>query len=216
MVGKSRRHDPAGTSPPEAAPAETASPETELAGKASPETAPPLPDIAEVERAFIVSSLHLTEPGHEGLSEFEFALTVVNHAFQRWVTRGMAAAGLPELSPLDALILHCIRHRHREKSIADVMFTLNLSERHYLNYAIKKLDGAGLITRRRQGKEVFLGATDKGRDACTEYARLRRFCLLELIPRDRKVAGLEIGDVAKALRVLTGFYEQASRSAASL
>ncbi|GAA4487855.1 winged helix DNA-binding protein [Gluconacetobacter asukensis] len=169
-----------------------------------------------MERAFIVSSSHLASPGNEDLSEFEFALTVVNHAFQRWVVRGMAAANLPDLSPLDALILHSVNHRHRQKSISDLMFTLNLSERHYLNYAMKKLDRLGLITRRRDGKEVFVGTTEKGRAVCEDYARIRKVCLLELIPPDRSPGGVKIGEVAKALRVLTGFYEQASRSASSL
>ncbi|MFT8612104.1 MAG: winged helix DNA-binding protein [Gluconobacter oxydans] len=177
---------------------------------------PVMPDVADMERAFIVSSSHLALPGNEDLSEFEFALTVVNHAFHRWMSRGMAAAGLPDLSALDTLILHSVTHRNREKSISDLMFTLNLSERHYLNYALKKLDEHGLIQRRRQGKEVFVSTTQKGREACMEYARLRRICLLEHIPQNREVGDVTIAEVAKALRVLTGFYEQAARSAASL
>lgn len=182
--------------------------------KQAEEHALPLTD--DETRSYIVSSSHLATPGSEDLSEFEFALTVANHAFQRWVARGMAAAGMPELSPLDSLILHAIHHREREKSISDLLLTLNLSERHYLNYAMKKLDDLDLITRRKQGKEVFLAATEKGRALCIEYARLRRFCLLELIPSDRKVANVPISELAKALRVITGLYEQASRSAASL
>ncbi|AZV40524.1 MULTISPECIES: winged helix DNA-binding protein [Komagataeibacter] len=168
------------------------------------------------QRPFIISSSHLASPGQEDVSEFEFALTVVNHAFQRWVARGMASAGLPELSPLDALILHSANHRNRSKSISDLMFTLNLPERHYLNYAMKKLDELGLIVRTRRGKEVFVGATKKGQEYCEKYARIRRICLLELMPADRQVGDVAIEDVAKALRVLTGLYEQASRSAASL
>ncbi|MBB2196631.1 winged helix DNA-binding protein [Gluconacetobacter dulcium] len=171
---------------------------------------------AGTSRPFIVSSSHLATPGNEDLSEFEFALTVVNHAFQRWVTHCMTAVGLPELSALDSLILHSINHRHREKSISDLMFTLNLSERHYLNYAMKKLEELDLITRRRQGKEAFVATTEKGRTICGSYAELRKVCLLDLVPADRKAAAVPIGDIAKALRVLTGFYEQASRSAASL
>ncbi|AFW02591.1 transcriptional regulator [Gluconobacter oxydans] len=177
---------------------------------------PPAPDTTAIERAFIVSSSHLATPGNEDLSELEFALTVMNNAFQRWVQRCMAAVGLPELSVLDTLILHSINHRHREKSIPDLMFTLNLTERHPLNYSMKKLDELGLIERRKQGKEVFLHTTERGRQYCQDYARLRRVCLLELAPSDRKVGGVPISDVAKALRVLTGFYEQASRSAVSL
>lgn len=167
-------------------------------------------------RTFIISSSHLASPGNEDLSEFEFALTVVNHAFQRWVTHCMTAVGLPELSALDSLILHSINHRNREKSISDLMFTLNLSERHYLNYAMKKLEELELITRRRQGKEAFVATTQKGRKICGDYAELRKVCLLDLVPADRSAAGVAIGDIAKALRILTGFYEQASRSAASL
>jgi predicted MarR family transcription regulator len=182
-----------------------------VAAPTAPAGAPP----AE-ERAFIVSSSHLATPGNEDLSEFEFALTVVNHAFQRWVVRGMAVAGLPDLSPLDALILHSVHHRGRRKSISDLMFTLNLSERHYLNYAMKKLDALGLITRTRAGKEVFVSATEKGRRVCEDYARIRKACLLELVPSDRRAGGTAIAEVAKALRVLTGLYEQASRSAVSL
>ena len=140
----------------------------------------------------------------------------MNNAFQRWMTRASAVAGLPELSALDILILHSINHRDREKSIADLMFTLNLSERHYLNYAMKKLDDLGLIARHRRGKEVYLKATLKGREYCTDYARVRSACLLDLLPEDMEHGGVALGEVARAMRVLTGFYEQAARSAASL
>ena len=165
---------------------------------------------------FIVSSSHLAVPGAEDLSEFEFALTVANHAFQRWMTCGMQAVGARDLSPLDVLVLHCINHRNRPKSISDILFMLNISERHYLNYSMKKLEKMELISKSKAGKEVFLQATPKCSEACQDYARVRQACLLDLIPKDRGVAQSRIDEVARALRVLTGFYEQASRAATSL
>lgn len=183
---------------------------------ASSRKTPPCTQSPDNKKPYIVSSSHLASPGYEDVSAFEFALTVMNNAFQRWMTRASAVAGLPELSALDILVLHSINHRDREKSIADLMFTLNLSERHYLNYAMKKLDDLGLITRHRRGKEVYLKATLKGREYCTDYARVRSACLLDLLPEDMEHGGVALGEVARAMRVLTGFYEQAARSAASL
>lgn len=183
---------------------------------ASPRKARTRKHMPESEAPYIVSSSHLASPGYEDVSAFEFALTVVNNAFQRWMTRASAVAGLPELSALDVLVLHSINHRDREKSIADLMFTLNLSERHYLNYAMKKLEDLGLITRHRRGKEAYLKVTPKGRNYCTQYARVRSACLLDLLPADLEPGGVALGEVARAMRVLTGFYEQAARSAASL
>lgn len=178
--------------------------------------APVQNNTVESDKLYIVSSSHLASPGYEDVSAFEFALTVINNAFQRWMTRASAVAGLPELSALDVLVLHSINHRDREKSIADLMFTLNLSERHYLNYAMKKLDDLGLITRHRRGKEAYLKVTPKGSDYCAEYARVRSACLLDLLPADLEPGGVALGEVARAMRVLTGFYEQAARSASSL
>ena len=43
----------------------------------------------------VVSSAHLARSSLPALSEVEFALTMANNAFQRWMVRCMTAAGLP-------------------------------------------------------------------------------------------------------------------------
>ena len=53
----------------------------------------------------VVSSAHLASSGMPELSEMEFALTMANHAFQRWMSRCMTAAGMPGLAPLEVLEL---------------------------------------------------------------------------------------------------------------
>ena len=100
----------------------------------------------------IVSSAHLADSALPALSELEFALTMANHAFQRWMVRCMAAAGA-QMSPLEVLILHQVAHRDRPKSLADLCLVLNIGDTHLANYAIRKLASQGLVRTGRKGKE---------------------------------------------------------------
>lgn len=61
-------------------------------------------------RDAIVSSSHLASSAPE-LSEVEFGLIIASHAFNRWMVRCMACAGLPELTSLDILVLNHVFHR---------------------------------------------------------------------------------------------------------
>ncbi|MGH8600346.1 MAG: winged helix DNA-binding protein, partial [Burkholderiales bacterium] len=72
----------------------------------------------------IVSSAHLVSPKSAELSEFEFGLIIAGHAFDRWMTRCMAAAGVKDMTPVDVLVLHHVNHRGRDKKLADVCFVL--------------------------------------------------------------------------------------------
>ena len=76
-------------------------------------------------RDAIVSSSHLASSAPE-LSEVEFGLIIASHAFNRWMVRCMACAGLPELTSLDILVLNHVFHRGRGKKLADICFTLNV------------------------------------------------------------------------------------------
>lgn len=102
----------------------------------------------------IVSSAHLAEGGSPGMSEVEYGLILASHAFSRWMVRCMAAAGLPGLSPpIEVLILHSIRHRDREKKLADICLVLDIEDTHIATYAIRKLESAGLLTTGKAAKE---------------------------------------------------------------
>ena len=65
----------------------------------------------------IVSSSHLVSPRSVELSELEFGLIVAWNAFSRWAVRCMAAAGCPDLTITDVLVLHHISHRARNKKL---------------------------------------------------------------------------------------------------
>ncbi|KAG1446230.1 hypothetical protein G6F57_017373 [Rhizopus arrhizus] len=103
-------------------------------------------------RDAIVSSAHLASSAPE-LSEVEFGLIIASHAFNRWMVRCMACAGLPELTSLDILVLNHVFHRGRGKKLADICFTLNVEDTHLVNYSLKKLERLGVVQSAKTGKE---------------------------------------------------------------
>lgn len=115
-------------------------------------------------RDAIVSSSHLASSAPE-LSEVEFGLIIASHAFNRWMVRCMACAGLPELTSLDILVLNHVFHRGRGKKLADICFTLNVEDTHLVNYSLKKLERLGVVQSAKTGKEVIYTTTDAGATA---------------------------------------------------
>src|SRR6187402_2613242 len=115
--------------------------------------------------AGIVSSSHLVSPRSVELSELEFGLIVAWNAFSRWCVRCMAAAGCPDLTITDVLLLHHINHRARNKKLADICFVLNYEDTHVVAYSLKKLVAAKLVATEKVGKEVLYRPTPAGEAA---------------------------------------------------
>ncbi|MEJ2042320.1 MAG: winged helix DNA-binding protein [Reinekea sp.] len=161
----------------------------------------------------IVSSSHLSESGTE-LSEFEYALTMANNAFSRWLIHCMAAAGNKELSSIDILILHNVHHRERPKRIADICFMLNIDDTHTVSYSLRKLGKLGLVSSEKVGKETFYTTSDSGATLCLKYRDVRKDCLVDSLAT-LGVSREELGNMAKFLRTMSGVYDQAARAAAS-
>ncbi|PVH30369.1 winged helix DNA-binding protein [Pararhodobacter oceanensis] len=160
----------------------------------------------------VVSSAHLAQASVPALSELEFAMTMANHAFQRWIVRCMAAAGA-QMSPLEVMILHQVAHRNRPKTLADLCLVLNIEDTHLANYALRKLSAQGLVESERRGKEKAVRVTPEGAALCTRYREIREALLL---PGLAGVDGAEMSRLAGLLRALSGSYDQAARSAAAL
>lgn len=163
----------------------------------------------------IVSSSHLISPKTPGLSEVEFGLIIAGHAFERWMTRCMAAAGMKDMPPLNVLVLHRVNHQSRPKRLADICFALSIEDTHVVSYSLKKLTGLGLVQNARRGKEVLLSTTKAGKALCERYCKVRETCLLPSFS-DVEEEGERIADKARTLRTLSGRYDQAARSATRL
>lgn len=162
----------------------------------------------------VVSSAHLARSGLPALSEIEFALTMSNHAFQRWIVRCMSAAGGPPMSPLEVLIVHLVHHRERPKTLADICLVLNVEDTHLANYAIKKLAEHGLVAVGRKGKEKTVAITPEGAALCTRYGEVREALLVRSAER-LGIDPAEMSRLAALLRMLSGSYDQAARAAAA-
>lgn len=163
----------------------------------------------------IVSSAHLASGAMPALSELEFGMILLDHAFERWMVRCMAAAGVPDLSPLDVLVLHTVAHRARSKRVADICLVLNIEDTHLVTYSLKKLDAHKLLATGRRGSEKTVGLTPKGGEVVQRYRKVREALLVKSV----KSAGLDeqrLSEIAGLMRALSGHYDQAARAAASL
>lgn len=162
----------------------------------------------------IVSSAHLVSPRSSEMSEFEFGLIVAGNAFNRWIVHCMSATGLSDLTPLDVLVLHHVSHRARDKRLSDICFIMNIEDTHLINYSLKKLQGLGVVASRKNGKEVTYASTELGNQYVQRYRDIRESCLIDALKADDSL-NRDIGELARLLRVLSGVYDQAARSAAS-
>jgi len=163
----------------------------------------------------VVASGHLARGALPALSEIEFGLMMLHNAFSRWMVRCMAAAGVADLSANDIMILHNIRSRSKPKTIADICLILNIEDTHLVTYAIKKLERMKLVRSGKRGKEKLVSVTSAGEEACDRYFAIREALLV------RSVLGSEVSPenlsaIAARLRALSGHYDQAARSAASM
>ena len=163
----------------------------------------------------VVSSAHLAEVSFPEISELEFGLIIASNAFNRWVVQAMTAAGHPELSALEVLVLHTVRHKDRPKTLAGICLVLNVEDTHLVNYAVKKLTRAGLAASGRRGKEKTVEATPAGRKACDAYREIRERLLLDAV-MDRGLDPATVSQVAALLRMMSGQYDQAARAATVL
>jgi predicted MarR family transcription regulator len=188
---------------------------TPLAKKPAPHASPSENTGTAAASAPIVSSAHLVSPRSAEMSEFEFGLIVAGNAFHRWITHCMSAAGLKDLTPLDVLVLHHVTHRARNKRLADICFIMNVEDTHLINYALKKLQNLGVVASSKSGKDVTYASTEIGRDFVARYREIRESCLINALNADDGL-NRDIGELARLLRLLSGIYDQAARSAASL
>ncbi|HET8727608.1 MAG TPA: winged helix DNA-binding protein [Alphaproteobacteria bacterium] len=164
----------------------------------------------------IVSSAHLVSDRAAELSEYEFGVIVASNAFNRWIVRCMTAAGVPDLSPMDVLVLHGVNHRGRGKRLTDLCLVYGVEDQHLVSYSLKKLLRLKLVARTRQGKEALFAATEEGRAVCARYREVREDCLVEGLSALGQLDPADLAATARLLRALSGVYDQAARSATVL
>src|SRR5699024_8315 len=164
----------------------------------------------------IVSSAHLAAGEAAEMSQLEYALINASNALERCMVHCMTAASVPNLSPLDVLVLHHTNHRGREKTLAGICLVLNVEDSHLVNYSLKKLRKLDLVNARRRGKESTYSTSEQGEAVCKRYRQIRETCLLETLTALGGPGLEDLPQVALRLRALSGVYDQAARAATSL
>jgi len=185
--------------------------ETTMPAK-SPIPAPGIEPLPESHR--IVTSAHLVSEKSPELSELEFGLIMASHAFSRWITRCMKAAGVKEMTATDVLVLHHTNHRGLEKGVADICFVLNIEDTHVVSYSLKKLMSAGYVRSQKRGKEVFFSTTEAGQALCMQYRGVREACLMPGFSGTES-ENKQLREMAELLRTVSGRYDQAARTASA-
>ncbi len=155
----------------------------------------------------IVSSGHLASGALPALSEFEFGMILAGHAFERWMVRCMAAAGVPNLSAMDVLVIHNVNHRAKAKRLADIAMVLAVEDIHVINYAVKKLERLGLVKTRvsaRRGRRDHAGR----RRAVHEVPRNPREAAGRAGVKGARHRRRPLSEIAAMMRALSGNYDQ--------
>lgn len=146
----------------------------------------------------------------QAMTQFELAMIVAKHAHEQWGLRCAATTGVKGYSPTDLLVLHMVGYG--PKRLADICFALNVEDTHIVSYALKKLQRDGLVTTEKIGKDTFFVVTDLGAKLVAEYKSVRKRYLIRSLA---KLSGgtPELEQVTEMLRMLSGLYQQAARSA---
>ncbi len=144
------------------------------------------------------------------MTQFELAMIVAKHAHEQWGLRCAAATGVKGYSPTDLLVLHMVGYG--PKRLADICFALNVEDTHVVSYALKKLQRDKLVSTQKIGKDTFFAPTDLGSEMIADYKAVRKRYLVRALA---KLSGgaPELEQVTEMLRMLSGLYQQAARSA---
>ncbi|MXO66736.1 winged helix DNA-binding protein [Altericroceibacterium endophyticum] len=144
----------------------------------------------------------------------EFAISLVAQAYNRWIVRCAIAAGA-QLTPLEVLILHTVRHRDKPKRFMDILLILQIEDAHLANYAVGKLQKANLVHVEKAGKEKIVGISEEGIAWCDAYRDLREQLLVEIIG-ESSLEPEQLSDSARQLQLLASHYNQATRAVATM
>lgn len=171
---------------------------------------------AQVSETFY-SQWHLARnPSELRVTEFEYAMLRVHEAFARWVQSVFDIVSETDLSFPEITILHVIRMRRRPKTATQIARIINREDIANVQYVLRKLEGLGLIEKaaQKQSKTQSYVVTARGEQMTDDYGELRRRLLMKQLNFiDHGEERLE--EATRLITMLTGIYEELSRTAAS-
>jgi predicted MarR family transcription regulator len=160
---------------------------------------------------------HLANSGTEVLvTEFEWGLIRLHEAFARWVSTCSSLLVDEDIKFAEHMILHIIRMHNRPKNSLTIARMMNRDDLANLQYSLRKLEAAGLISKCKEktGKSFAYVVTEQGKQITDGYAAIRSDLLIKAIGTISNIDE-RMSEMTKLISVLTGIYEETSRSSAT-
>ena len=149
-------------------------------------------------------------------TEFEWAVMRFFSAFERSCLQLSVTAGARELPFQELVLLHVVAMQHHPQTSQSIARQLNRDDIQNLQYALRKLEKRGLITKSvaERSKTAHYAITATGREAVGFYAQIRAQLLTgrtELVSE----VDAKLREATQLLSVLTGIYDDVARVAAT-
>ena len=149
-------------------------------------------------------------------TEFEWAVMRFFSAFERSCLQLSVTAGARELPFQELVLLHVVAMQHHPQTSQSIARQLNRDDIQNLQYALRKLEKRGLITKcvAARSKTAHYAITAAGREAVSFYAQIRAQLLTgrtELVSE----VDAKLNEATQLLSVLTGIYDDVARVAAT-
>jgi predicted MarR family transcription regulator len=154
------------------------------------------------------------ETGSGSVKELRTRSVGAMHAFQRWIVSAMREAGLKNLSVIEALILDQMRHRARNKRLADICFVLNIEDARVVSYSLRKLVARGIVCVERHRKEYFYSVSAACGQHLLHFEQIHERSVLDALAM-LQFHQSALPELAQYLRKMSGLYDQAARAASS-
>jgi len=151
------------------------------------------------------------------ITEFEWSIIRCHEAFARWVTAANSVVLEEDITFSESIILQTIRMLDRPKSGVIIARMINRDDVANVQYSLRKLESAGLINKvtERGSKVHAYEVTEKGRSVTDKFARIRSELLVQSLKTVDKLDERIVG-ATQLLALLTGIYEEVSRTSAAL
>ena len=148
-------------------------------------------------------------------TEFEWAVMRFFSAFERSCLQLSVTAGARELPFQELVLLHVVAMQHHPQTSQSIARQLNRDDIQNLQYALRKLEKRGLITKCvAQRSKTATTPLPAGREAVRFYAQIRAQLLTgrtELVSE----VDAKLNEATQLLSVLTGIYDDVARVAAT-
>ncbi|MQQ09344.1 winged helix DNA-binding protein [Epibacterium sp. SM1979] len=155
------------------------------------------------------------EPVEVSLDEFELALIRAYNGLDRWQQQSVALMSETPLSGAEGALLRIIRLHDRPKSIKELARLTNRDDIPNIQYSLRKLAAAGLVSKSGSGRTgVNYTTTQDGVRLTDEIAMNRRSQLIALLLEFGNIeADLEVGQAL--LNKMTSAFEETVREIAA-